>query len=126
MAETLRAYLKRAGASLELQNEAAEVKLWAERAGGQLLAKMEKQHGARPADTGFHDETPPSLSDLGLEKNRSHRLQLQAEIPEDQFREHIAETKDAAKELTTRKLSGQPKQRERGHRPRDAVRADAY
>ena len=99
MAETLRAYLKRAGASLELQNEAAEVKLWAERAGGQLLAKMEKHKGG---PVRLHDATTLKLDDLGIEKTQSHRLQLQAEIPEDRFREHIAETKDAAKELTSR------------------------
>ena len=40
----------------------------AERKAGGMLAKMEKQHGARPADTGSHDVTPLTLSDLDTTK----------------------------------------------------------
>ena len=51
--------------SLAIQNQAAEIKLRAERRAGELLKPIPKQHGARPADTGLHDATPASLEDNG-------------------------------------------------------------
>ena len=53
----------------------AEIKLRAERSAGEMLAGMEKQHGARPT-TGFHDVRP--LSDLGISKLQSQRWQAVA------------------------------------------------
>jgi hypothetical protein len=59
----IRAYLQRAGASFELQNDAAELKLHAERKAGGLLAGMEKHAGAA---TRSHDTMAlsPRLADL--------------------------------------------------------------
>jgi len=42
---------------------------------GELLGDIDKQHGARPADTGLHDVTPSMLSELGINKIQSHRWQ---------------------------------------------------
>ncbi len=53
----------------------AEIKLRAERRAGEILAGMEKQHGAR-LTTGFHDVR--TLSDLGISKLQSHRWQAVA------------------------------------------------
>ena len=88
---------------LAAQNEAAEVKLLAERKGGELLAGMELQDGARGVGkkVELHDATPPTLADLGVEKTQSHRWQLIASLPEDAFLQHIAETKGAGRELTS-------------------------
>ena len=44
----------------------AEYKIWAERWLGRELARMPKQHGARPTDTGSHDATPLGLEELGV------------------------------------------------------------
>jgi N6-adenosine-specific RNA methylase IME4 len=99
IAEAARVYARAAKLGLENQNEAAEVKIRAERKAGEMLAQMPMQHGARPADMGLQDVTP--LSDLGIEKIQSHRWQEIARLPEDVFEEHITETKAEGKELTT-------------------------
>ena len=44
-AEAIRAYVKYQGESLEMQNQAAEIKLRAERDAGKLLKQMEKHQG---------------------------------------------------------------------------------
>jgi len=64
-----------------MRNKAASLKVRAERKGGELLAKMPKKHGARPADTGSHDVTP-QLSDIGIGKMQSSRWQMIATVPE--------------------------------------------
>src|SRR5262245_6455863 len=71
-AEAMRCYLKQQDESLEAQNAAAELRLWAERRAGELLATMEKQ---RPGEyQRLHDATvAPALSDLGIEKTAAHR-----------------------------------------------------
>jgi len=101
IAEAARVYAQAAKLGLENQNEAAEVKIRAERKAGEMLAQMPKFHGARPSDTGSHDVTPLELSDLGIEKMQSSRWQAIANLPEEIFEEHITETKADGKELTT-------------------------
>ena len=76
-AEALRAYYQTARHGLDVQNGAAEVKLWAERRGGELLAGMDRHKGTagqgRPKK-GSHNATPKTmLSDLGLTKSQSSR-----------------------------------------------------
>ncbi len=61
-----------------MPNRCAEIKLRAERRAGEILAGMEKQHGAR-LTTGFHDVR--TLSDLGISKLQSHRWQAVAGVP---------------------------------------------
>jgi hypothetical protein len=39
-------------------------------------------------------DTPPTLSDLGLDKKTSHIAQKLAELPQEQFEAVIAETKE--------------------------------
>jgi hypothetical protein len=53
-----------------------------ERKLGELTREMEKQHGARPPDTGLHNVTPPTYAELGLDKVQVHRWQQAAELPE--------------------------------------------
>ena len=71
-AETLRAYAKLTGESLEVQNECAEVKIRYERKGGELIASMPKSKGA--AATRDHDdralEVVNTLTTSSLEVNR--------------------------------------------------------
>lgn len=102
-AEAVRAYAKQAGLGLEMINDAAEIKLRAERRAGEILADMEKQQGARDGKTGLHDVTPlpPRLSSLGIAKHESARWQHMAAIPEAEFEQHVAKTKAAGKELST-------------------------
>ena len=61
------------------QNEAAEIKLWAERRAGELLLEIEKNKGG--GDHRLHDVTgAPKLRELGIEKIQSHRWQRTAII----------------------------------------------
>jgi N6-adenosine-specific RNA methylase IME4 len=81
----------------EAQVDAAEITLRAERRLGEMLAGMEKQHGARPADTGSHDVTPLSLSDHGITKMQSSRWQAEARVEEDAFDDWVRECREAKK-----------------------------
>lgn len=100
-AETLRLCVKQQGGGLEMQNDMAEIKLWAERQAGELLREMEKAKGA--AEVGWktrsHDVT--TLTDWGISKMQSHRWQLEAEVPPEVFERHVAETKAKKEELTS-------------------------
>lgn len=106
IAEAARVYAQAAKLGLENQNEAAEVKIRAERKAGEMLAKMPKNKGADGSISTGNSVLPvmddaPTLSDLGIEKMQSSRWQTIARLPEDEFEEHIAETKAERKELTT-------------------------
>ena len=91
--------MKQAGMGLEAQNECAEIKIRAERKGGELLEGMELNRGAA---TPSHDERAlPKLSDMGMNYTQSSRWQLEASIPNDTFEEYIAEIVSKPDELTT-------------------------
>jgi len=98
----MRIYAKQAGDSLEMQNMCCEIKLRAERRGGELLREMEKSEGGRPELTPsiVQGVKPPKLSDLGIDYTQSSRWQLEAALPEEKLDEYIA-TKTAAKEEIT-------------------------
>lgn len=91
-AEAIRMYAKARGESFCIQQEAAEVKLRAERKAGELLAGMEKSSNRFSGST---------LEPLGIEKHQSHRWQRIATLPEPAFEDFIETTKAAEKELTT-------------------------
>lgn len=102
IAEAARVYAQAAKLGLENQNEAAEVKIRAERKAGEMLARMPKNEGVRlGGNTMLPPGNEPTLSDLGIEKMQSSRWQTIASLPDEEFEEHIAETKAERKELTT-------------------------
>ena len=93
-AEAVRQYVKQAGLGLEAQNECADIKLRAERKGGELLGEMELSKGAA---TLSHDVTAlPTLSELGIGRMQSSRWQLIASLPEETFEAYIAEVKSVS------------------------------
>ena len=105
-AETLRIYLRQQKESRELQNYVAEIKLRAERRAGELLAEMEKNPGGQAEHESypFHDGRgrPSTLADLGLSFQQSHRWQLEASVPEEDFERYLAQVKSAPdSELTS-------------------------
>jgi hypothetical protein len=100
-AEAVRKYAQSASLGLDIQNRAAEVKLRAERQAGKLLAQMTLRGGDRRSKS--HSKRL-KLDDLGISRNQSTRWQMQARVPENIFREHIRETCDAGKELTSARL----------------------
>lgn len=101
-AEAIRQYTKQAGESLEIQNHAAEVKLFAERKIGVLIpeqraaGKLPDPKDGRPKKG--NDVLP--LSDYGISKMQSSRYQALASIPEDDFEARIEERKAEGEEVT--------------------------
>jgi hypothetical protein len=92
LAQALHCYLRQCNASLELRNDATEIHLRASRRAGELLGDMAKNKGAA---TPSHDESAssPTLKQMGLDHNRSHRLQRLAAIPESDFETYIHKTR---------------------------------
>jgi hypothetical protein len=97
-AEAVRKYAQSASLGLDVQNRAAEVKLRAERQAGRLLAQMTLRGGDRRSK-GHSDRL--KLVDLGLTPNQSKRWQLQARVPDNVFRDHVRQTCEEGKELTS-------------------------
>lgn len=100
-AEAVRKYAQSASMGLDVQNRAAEVKLRAERQAGKLLSQLMLRGGDRRSN-GHHDRL--KLDDLGLTSNQSKRWQLEARIPEDLFCNHVRQTCEDGKELTSASL----------------------
>ena len=98
-AEAIRHYMKSAAASLDCQNRAAEVKLIAERKLGELLANV-CHRGGNHKSTGFRGE----LEKLGISRMQSHRCQLEASVPEEDFQRFVREMNAKGKELTSNAL----------------------
>jgi N6-adenosine-specific RNA methylase IME4 len=94
-AQAVRHLLREQGYAREIQQQAGELKLRAERRLGELLAGMPKHNG----DPRSHDVT--RLADLGIGKMDSHRWQRIAAVPEETFEAHLAHTCAAGEELTT-------------------------
>jgi protein gp37 len=88
-------YARQRDLGLETMNDAAEIKLRAERKLGELLSGMPKHNG----DPRSHDVT--RLADLGINKMDSHRWQRVAGVPEKAFEAHVAGVRQAKGELTT-------------------------
>jgi ParB family chromosome partitioning protein len=105
-AEALRAYMKQAGESLEMQNQCAEIKIRCERKGGMILKEQEKNEGGRPPKTGntMLPVSPNTYEELGIEKMQASRWQAIADIPEEKFEERIAELKAGGQELTSAEM----------------------
>lgn len=102
-AKALEACLKIVGESLEAANDAAEVKLRAERKAGEMLAGMEKRDGGDAMKARSHDVTevsPPSLSDLGIDKMQSSRWQREAAVDDETFEAYLASCREEQREIT--------------------------
>jgi protein gp37 len=111
-ADALRVYLYNMGAALELQNEAAEVKIRIERRVGEELASRRKPVGGRPSgrtsdimsSVSDADARPATLAELRIDAKQSSRWQELASIPPERFEDHITNVKDRGSELTTESL----------------------
>jgi N6-adenosine-specific RNA methylase IME4 len=102
-AERLRLYLKQSKESLEMQNDAAEIGLRAERRAGEMLKQGAENGDRRKPSQRSHDvtaEAPPTLEEIGVSKMQSSRWQQLASIPEEQFENAIGQAKIAGQELT--------------------------
>ncbi len=114
-AEAVRVYAKQAG-DFELQNKAAEIRLFAERRAGELLADMSKNPGTRGEGRPRKDGTkirrsssattyPPKLDDIGITKDQSSKWQRLAKLIDDAaFERALTRAKERNGELTTAAL----------------------
>ena len=101
-AEAIRRHAKSAGFGLEMQNQAAELKLVAERRAGKLLAGIPLHGGDRKS--GHRDDM--RLKMLGISQNASCRWQQEASLPEQDFQQYLQQTRDAGKVPTSQDLLG--------------------
>ncbi len=100
-AESVRSHAQRASLGIEVQNFAAELKLQAERLGGQFLAELKLRGGDRKSKPGT---SALRLSDLGLDKNQSARWQLEASVPEAVFGDFVCSAHAAGREISSAAL----------------------
>ena len=97
-AESIRAHAQRATLGIEQQNYAAELKLQAERRGGQILWNMKLRGGDRKSTL---NGTGVRLRDLGIDKNQSARWQLEASVPENVFCEFVRQQHAHRREISS-------------------------
>jgi hypothetical protein len=114
-AEAVRVYAKQAG-DFELQNKAAEIRLFAERRAGQLLSDMAKNPGTRGEGRPRKDGTKirrlngatayaPTLDDIGVTKDQSSKWQRLALLVDDTtFEKALVQARNKNGELTTAAL----------------------
>ena len=84
--------------TLEIQQDAAELKLRAERRAGELLAPLRLRGGNRKSKTpqGFL-----TLEALGIDDHQSSDWQQIAQLSTEDFDAYIYETREAQRRLTT-------------------------
>lgn len=97
-AKALEACLKIVGESLEAANDAAEVKLRAERKAGEMLAAMDNAKTG-PKELG-NSVLPNSLEDLGIGKIQSSRWQREAAVDDETFESYLASCREEKREIT--------------------------
>lgn len=97
-AEAARKYAQAAGLGLEIQNQAAEIKLRAERKAGAFLSKLKLHGGDRREETASDRLT---LDEIGITKDQSSRWQLTAAVPEKVFNKYVEDTQNEQGEVTT-------------------------
>jgi hypothetical protein len=106
-AEAARVYLERTNASVEMVNRAREIQVLAEQQMGAFLKTMEKSTGAMGIGTSAvvrNDSTPPTLSEMGISRDRAARAQKLAEIPAEETQERIAVLKASGEQPTPAKV----------------------
>jgi len=89
MAAALQRSIQQRGYTLETQQDAAELKIRAERRAGELLQEAEKDHGGRPRKNLYHDGTGFRLPDLGIDRHKSSRWQQIAGLSAEDFEGYV-------------------------------------
>jgi N6-adenosine-specific RNA methylase IME4 len=115
-------YVKQRDYSFEAQQDAAEIKIRAERKLGELLAQEGERRGGRSK---LHDVISKrggskSLPE-GIKPVQSHRYQKVASVEPADFERHVAETREQGGELTTIGVMRLAKESER-HRVQEKIK----
>jgi N6-adenosine-specific RNA methylase IME4 len=101
------------------QNRCAEIRLRAERKLGELLTTTPRLHG-RPKSVP-DENTLPRLSDFGITRKLSHRVQRLAAIPEPDFDSWLRQAQHHQREITARLLLTICEQRQAAVRNRKRI-----
>jgi hypothetical protein len=102
-AEAVRVYAKQAG-DFELQNQAAEIRIRAERRAGELLGDMQTSGERQAKERGRPKKvsSPTTLPKLGITRDQSSKWQRLARMIDDAtFDKAVAQAKENDGELTT-------------------------
>lgn len=103
-AEAVRQFLKTRRASRETQNEAASIKIRAERKLGEALATLDLHGGDRGNQHVGGKVSSCNLADLGINKTQSHRWQVMAKVTEDKLVALETKADKNDEELTSREV----------------------
>ena len=111
LAEAARVYAKQIKLGLEAQNDAAEIKIRAQRRAGEILLKMEKNKGTQGQLDGRDisgasrlqapEDEPPTYADLGIAYKDAHVWQTLASMEAPLFDQFLSEKREAIEEITT-------------------------
>lgn len=99
--EAARKYAQSAALGLRIQNQAAELKLMAERKAGKLLGDMRLRGGDRKSKS--QGETL-KLADFGVSKCQSARWQREAAVPEAIFKKYVTTANKLGRDITSQGL----------------------
>ena len=100
-AEMVRTCLEKRRASLKLQNQAARIKILAERQMGEALSAMKLKGGDRKSKSA-RETFVAKLKDLGISKNQSSQWQQEASVPADEFERFCHEIDERGDELSSK------------------------
>jgi hypothetical protein len=102
--EALKSYRLLEDEQFELKQDVAETHIRTQRRAGELLLKLGMHRGGRPRVTPSAEEgvsqKPPTLHELGISVQDSHRWQRIASLPVESFEEFIRHSREARRELT--------------------------
>lgn len=101
-AKAVSLYLRSRDASIESQNDAAEIRLRAERRLGELTREQPKQQGARGVGKSGVAKSDSTLTyaEQGIDKRDAAKWQQIAKIPAKKFEEFVADTRAKGERLT--------------------------
>src|SRR6266567_3092799 len=104
-ADSIRYLARKADASAETQNQAAEVALRARRKAGELLAAVPRERGFAHSSQAETNATPYQsvLKEAEIPRPTAARFEQLAKIPDEQFEKHVTKTR-ADQQTTTAAL----------------------
>ena len=120
VAEAARVYARAAKLGLEAYNHAAEIKVRAERKAGEMLAQLERSPGGQPTHSNMErvekSEYSEVLAENEIPTTTAFRWQSLANMPEEEFNEHIEETR-GERPITTSGILREINKSERANTP---------
>jgi phage N-6-adenine-methyltransferase len=101
--EAIRVLCARVKSGLAMQNQAAEIKLRAERKAGTLLAQIERAKAGRRKNNSSDARThlQQALQEVGIARDTAFRWQKVAAISKSEFEGYIVQANEAEHEITT-------------------------